>query len=307
MGKKTKSNKPAAAAKNNLPGWHESLPKATVENVSALPQVDHGWICTLIQPNANNPSHPHGILAILDITNRVRGEGTTGRFMNVGPCPNPQTEAGEIAKAIMATMIAPAKPTVKDAAAYYQPRRPAWILMEKDLESCVGDVAEILAEAGVVVKLNTPQALAQEEGDELVAEDNNGRMATWDVGLAIGATVDNVSKLSQEENQIWKCSMTMLQDETTGAKECFLAVEDITEGPSDEQSYPLGFGPCPAATVNPDGMVRALFATMLSPRAREGGYGEARRPGRVILDKPLEPWLEHVQTKVDILGVSVEI
>ena len=46
---------------------------------------------------------------------------------------------------------------------------------------------------------------------------------------------------------------------------------------------------------------------MLSPRAKEGGYGEARRPGRIVLDKALEPWLEHVQSKFDAVEVSVEV
>eukprot|EP00957_Ditylum_brightwellii_P070648 5368227-Ditylum_brightwellii.AAC.1 len=99
----------------------------------------------------------------------------------------------------------------------------------------------------------------------------------------------------------------MLMDQQTGAKECFLALEDITAGQSEEESYPLGVGPCPPPTVNPDGMVRAILATMLSPRKKEGGYGEARRPGRLMLDKPLEPWLEHVQSKLREVNVSVEI
>jgi hypothetical protein len=101
--------------------------------------------------------------------------------------------------------------------------------------------------------------------------------------------------------------MTMLEDPQTGSKECFGAVEDITQGQSEEESYPLGVGPCPPATVNPDGMVRVLLATMLSPRKREGGYGDARRPGRILLDKPLEPWLEHVQSKLQGVELSVEV
>lgn len=89
----------------------------------------------------------------------------------------------------------------------------------------------------------------------------------------------------------------MLEDDSTGAKGCFLAVENFTNGPSgSEDSYPFVVGPCPAATANPDGMVRALYATTLSSRAREGGCGEA---------KALEPWWEHVQSKVDALGVRV--
>ena len=305
MANTSKSKAPKQQDTKDLPGWQEALPKATVENVSELPLVDHGWICTLIRTEATDKTHPHGILVILDITNRVRGEGTEPRYMNIGPCPNPDAEADKIAKALLATMLAPSKSTRKDLAAYYQPRRPAWILLEKDLKPCLEVVTNTLATVDVVVKLNTPEALTDQEN---TAEDNNGRMATWDAGLAIGATADNASKLSQDERHVWKCSMTMLQDERTGAKECFLAVEDITDGQAgSDESYPLGVGPCPAPTVNPDGMVRALFATMLSPRAREGGYGDARRPGRVILDKLLEPWLEHVQSKVDGIGVSVEV
>ena len=300
-----KTPKQSTSKQKDLPGWHDAKPKATVEQVSKLPQVDHGWICTLIRTEGTEKNHPHGILAILDITNRVRGEGTAPRYMNIGPCPNPKEDANEVATAILATMIAPAKSPVRDEPEYFQPRRPAWVLLEKDLLPCFDTVASKLAEVDVAVKLNTPEALAC---DESAAEDNRGRVATWDAGLAIGATTDNVSKLSQNENHVWKCSMTMLQDEQTGAKECFLAVEDITDGPTEsDASYPLGAGPCPAATVNPDGMVRALYATMLSPRAREGGYGDARRPGRIILDKPLEPWLEHLQSKFDAVGIPVEV
>jgi hypothetical protein len=200
------------------------------------------------------------------------------------------------------------KSPVRDVAEYYQPRRPAWVLMEKDLEPCLDVVTTTLASVDVVVKLNLPEALAAKDDHAVAGEDNQGRMAIWDAGLAMGATSDNVCNLSQEEQHVWKFSMPMLEDESTGVKECFFAVEDITDGPAgSEACYPLGVGPCPAATVNPDGMVRALYATMLSPRAREGGYGEARRPGRVILDKALEPWLEYVQSKVDAIGVSVEV
>ena len=61
MGKKSKS-KPSEV---DLPQWHEALDRATSDNVAALPLVDHGWICTLIQ--ADTRKHKHGILAILDI------------------------------------------------------------------------------------------------------------------------------------------------------------------------------------------------------------------------------------------------
>ena len=288
----------------DLPQWHAALPDATIETVSELKQVDHGWLCTIIRTEPTEKTHPFGILAILDVTNQVRGEGTSPRFMNIGPCPNPETEAKDIAKAIMATMLAP-QPNTRDAKEYYQPRRPAWVLLEQSLEPCLEIVSDILASADVVVKLNTPEALA--ENPEDAGEDNRGRKATWDIGLAMGATTENVLKLSQKKEHVWKCSMTMLQDARTGSKECFLAVEDITEGQSEDNSYPLGVGPCPPATVNPNGMVRALLATMLSPRAKEGGYGEARRPGRIVLDKALEPWLEHVQSKFDAVHVSVEV
>jgi hypothetical protein len=70
-------------------------------------------------------------------------------------------------------------------------------------------------------------------------------MPPWDAAdIAMGATADNVYKLSQEGKHVRKCSMSMLEDENTGAKECFLAVEDITNGSvGPEDSYPLGVGP----------------------------------------------------------------
>lgn len=304
MGKGKKSKKPVE--EKDLPQWHAALPRATIENVAELPQVDHGWICTLIKADKKN--HKHGILAILDITNRVNGEGTTSRYMNIGPCPNPSGRKGgdEIAKAIMATMIQPqAAPSIDDPA-YYVSRRPAWLLLEKDLEPCLVTVRKMLAEVNVVVKLNTPEALAEDNGGE--AEDGNGRTATWQLGLEMGATADNAGKLPQKEEEVWRCSMTMIQDEGTGLKDCFLAVEDITDGTDEENSYPLGVGPCPAPTVNPDGVVRALFATMLSPRAKGGGYsGDGRRPNRIVLDKVLEPWLEHLQSNLGAVDVTVEL
>jgi hypothetical protein len=298
MGKKSKK----ANGEEDLPQWHAQLPNATLDNVLELPQVDHGWICTLIR--ADN-EHKFGILAILDITNRVRGEGMDSRFMNIGPCPNPKTKGADIAKALFATMLQPQPVRNNDDPAYFSPRRPAWVLLEKDLRLSLSTVQETLAAANIAVKLNTPEALA-EDNDE--AEDNRGRTATWEVGLAVGATADNVVKLPQKENEVWKCSMTMLEDEDSGATECFLALEDITEGADEENSYPLGVGPCPAPTVNPDGMIRAIFATMISPRAKTGGHsGDGRRPNRLVLDKPLEPWLEHVQSKLDAVGVTVEL
>lgn len=305
MGKKSKPKAVAAPKENDLPQWHESLSKATVENVSELKKQDHGWLLTIMRTKETDKTHPHGILAILDITNQLRGEGTMPRYMNIGPCPDPETQAEDLALAIMATMIQP-QTNPKDVAEYYEPRRPAFVLLEKILEPCLETVATKLAEVDVIVKLNTPEALA-EDNPEASAEDNRGRKATWDIGLAMGATVESVTKLKQEKDQLWKCSMTMLMDPATGAKECFLALEDITEGQSEDTSYPIGVGPCPAPTVNPDGMVRAILATMLSPRKKEGGYGEARRPGRIMLDKPLEPWQEHVQSKLQAVDVSLEI
>lgn len=273
--------------------------------------MDHGWVGALVQNPTLKKTHPHGILAIFDITNRVRGEGTQQRNMNLGPCPNPSTEAGakELAKAFLATMTKPSeKPPSEREGIYYQPRRPAWILLEPDLAPALKVVAEELAEVNVAVQLNTPEALSNADGAETTAEDSQGRLATWDAGLAMGATEENVKALPLHSEDVWKCSMTMLEDQATGSKECFMAVEDITAGTGEEDSFPVGVGPCPAATVNPNGMVRALFATMLSPRANGGGgYGTARRPGRVVLDKPLEPWLEHIQSKVGNVGVSVEI
>ena len=323
MGKKSKS-KPSEV---DLPQWHEALDRATSTNVAALPLVDHGWICTLI--HADTRKHKHGILAILDITNRVRGEGMEQRFQNIGPCPNPRKNGGkrDIVKALLATMIQPQPTPRGDSKEYFAPRRPAWVLLEKELEPCLGVVREALAEVEVAVKLNTPEALAEDTND--VAEDNSGRTATWEAGLEIGATVENVKKLPQrkgnsneevsddgkgkdeKDDEVWKVSMVMLADESNGAKECFLAIENITDGTDgtdEESSYPLGVGPTPAPTLNPDGMVRSIFATMLAPRAREGGYsGDGRRPYRIIIDKPLEPWLEHLQNKLGEVDVAVEL
>jgi len=326
MGKQSKA--PSATSEADLPQWHEALDRATKANVNALPLVDHGWICTIIP--ADQRKHKHGILAILDITNRVRGEGMDARFQNIGPCPDPTADGDGIARALLATMVQP-QPTPKgDDPAYFAPRRPAWVLLEKDLEPCLDAVREALAEVDVAVKLNTPEALAA-DADE-VAEDNRGRTATWEAGLSIGATVENVQKLPQKEKvtgkddkedsddngddddekkekeEVWKVSMVMLADESSGAKECFLAIEDITDGTDEESSYPLGVGPCPAPTVNPDGMVRSIFATMLSPRGKEGGYsGDGRRPQKIVIDGPLEPWLEHLQSKLGEVDVAVEL
>jgi len=316
MGKKSKSSK-TSAGEADLPQWHEALGQATSANVNALPLVDHGWICTLIQ--ADKRKHKHGILAILDITNRVRGEGMDSRFQNIGPCPDPRKNGDAIAKALLATMIQPQPTQKNDDPAYFAPRRPAWVLLEKELSPCLSVVRDALAEVEVVVKLNTPEALAEDTNE--VAEDNRGRTATWEAGLELGATVENVKKLPQkkkeeesngadenEKDEIWKVSMVMLADESNGAKECFLAIEDITDGTDEESSYPLGVGPCPAPTLNPDGMVRSIFATMLAPRAREGGYsGDGRRPHRIMIDKPLEPWLEHLQSKLGEVDVAVEL
>lgn len=313
MGKKSKSNKPAANAKQreDLPQWHAALPRATSEAVSELPQVDHGWLCTILRTQETDRDHPHGILAILDVTNQVRGEGTAPRYMNVGPCPSPEDDPGGIARAVMATMVAPQR-NPKDLAEYSEPRRPAWVLLEESLAPALETVASMLGSADVAVQLNTPEALSSaaggpRDGAPAADEDARGRTATWDIGLAIGPTVENALKLDKAEGQVWKFSMTMLEDRRTGARECFGAVEDVTDDRSEGGSYPLGVGPCPPATLNPNGMVRALLATMLSPRKREGGYGDARRPGRVLLDKPLEPWLEHVQSKLQEADVAVEV
>ena len=287
-----------------LPQWHAALEDATIEAVSQLKQYDHGWICTVLPATDTK----HGVLAILDITNRVRGEGTEPRYMNVGPSPDPTSRDGaiEIVKALLSTMYDPnagnPKPPQKSPEHdFYVSRRPTWILLDRKFQQCLQLVASLLQTVEVVVKLNTPEALATDPTKVFP-----GRRATWDAGLSL-ATADNVAVLDQNADDVWKCSMTMLHDPQSGAKECFLAVEEITNGTDEEKSYALGVGPCPATTVNPDGIVRALLATMLCPRAKEGGDGEARRPGRVVLDKPLEPWLEHIQSKTESIGVTVEI
>ena len=322
MGKKSKSASATKTSEADLPQWHEALDRATTANVNALPLVDNGWIATII--NADKRKHKHGILAILDITNRVRGEGTNARFQNIGPCPDPSKNGEGIAKALLATMIQPQPAPKNDDPAYFAPRRPAWVLLEKELEPCLNVVREALAEVEVAVKLNTPEALAEDVNE--VAEDNRGRTATWAYGLEIGASAENCKKLPQktieskdeesaddankqeEKEEVWKVSMVMLADESSDAKECFLAIEDITDGTDEESSYPLGVGPCPAPTLNPDGMVRSIFATMLAPRAKAGGYsGDGRRPQRIVIDQPLEPWLEHLQSKLGEVDVAVEL
>jgi hypothetical protein len=279
------TNKVVTAA---LPGWHDALESATIENVSNLKQYDHGWLCTIIPTQDTE----FGVLAIMDITHRMNGSSEDPKYMNVGPCP---AKGVDVCKALLATMMQPSL----NLGVWGMPRRPAWILLDTMLQPCLALVSSILATVDVVVKLNTQQALHSE----------TKRKATWDAGLEQGATAENVSKLNQEKDEIWKCSMTMIVDPKSQARECFLAIEDITNGIEEDNSYAVGVGPCAPATVNPDGMVQALLATMLSPRAKErGGFGEARRPGRVILDKSLEPWLQHVQSKTEkAIGVTVEV
>lgn len=277
-----------------LPQWHAGLETATIENVSNLKQYDHGWLCTIIPTD----DMPHGVLTILDITNRVQGDNSEPCCMNVGPSPDPKTEPVEICKALLATMM---MPNPGNPVEWGMPRRPKWILLDKSLRPCLGLVTSILRTVDVVVKLNAPEALKADGSSK------NGRKATWDAGLAKGATEENVKKLEQNSEHVWKCSMTMIQDPKSGHKECFLAVEEITDGTDEESSYALGVGPCPPVTVNPDGLVQALLATMLSPRAKEGGHDEGRRPGRVVLDKALEPWLEHIQSKTENIGITVEV
>ena len=128
MGKKSKSA--AKTSEADLPQWHEALDRATTANVNALPLVDNGWIATII--NADKRKHKHGILAILDITNRVRGEGTDARFENIGPCPDPSKNGEDVAKALLATMIQPQPAPKNDDPAYFAPRRPAWVLLERN-------------------------------------------------------------------------------------------------------------------------------------------------------------------------------
>ncbi|EJK56870.1 hypothetical protein THAOC_23153, partial [Thalassiosira oceanica] len=72
----------------------------------------------------------------------------------------------------------------------------------------------------------------------------------------MGATAENVGRLGQNDGEVWKMSMVMLEDESTGAKECFVALEDITRGAEEGSSYPLGAGPCAAPTANTDGLVK---------------------------------------------------
>lgn len=262
------------------------MESASIENVSNLKQYDHGWLCTIIPTQDTE----RGVLAILDITNRVNGENDEPKTMNVGPCP---PKGVDICKALLATMMQPSL----HMGVWGMPRRPAWILMDTMLQPCVALVSSIMATVDVVVKMNTPQALKSKS------------RATWSAGLEKGATTTNITNLEQKADEIWKCSMTMIVDPKSQARECFLAIEDITNGSEEENSYAVGVGPCPPVTVNPDGMVQALLATMLSPRAKEGGgFGEARRPGKIVLDKALEPWLGHVQSKAGkATGITVEV
>jgi len=119
--------------------------------------------------------------------------------MNIGPCPNPTKQAEDIAKALLATMVKPQPCRGNNDPEYYAPRRPAWILMEKELQPALKVVQGQLSQVNVVVKLNTPEALVAEDdngtNNHNEAEDSRGRMATWEAGLAIGATAENVLNL----------------------------------------------------------------------------------------------------------------
>ena len=146
-----------------LPQWHGSLEVATIDAVSQLRQSNHGWLCTIL-PNevvVKDSPLPYGILAILDITNRVNGEGTQPRYMNIGPLTfNPSTHDGsiEIVKALLSTMYNPnagnPKPPNGSSPAYeyYIPRRPTWILIDDKplLRECVPLVATLLQNVNVI-------------------------------------------------------------------------------------------------------------------------------------------------------------
>ena len=61
MGKKKGGKAPprsAAAEERDLPQWHAALPSATAENVLELPQVDHGWVVTIIDADRRKRESP---------------------------------------------------------------------------------------------------------------------------------------------------------------------------------------------------------------------------------------------------------
>jgi hypothetical protein len=299
------------------PGWNATLSIATAANVRQLPKVNqHGWMCMVFHHESSDATHPHGVLGIMDITNRIRGESNTGRCMAMGGCPDPITEYKDLVLAIFATMMGPATagggrgggPRNDDE--YYRPRRPGWIILDEELMPSYAYVREALAEVGVDVRLNKAESLQLLNKN---TNNNNGsstnNVATWHAGFAIGATVENVRKLPQFKKEIWKCTMSM--DELipgSGKMEAILAVEDVSHG------FPVGIGPCVAATINPEGMVRAILATMLSPMIvgdeRDAGAGagyfvQPRRPGRIILDEWLQEWLDLVRAKLVSIDVDV--
>jgi len=299
------SSKASAAAtsttKNLVPQWAEAMESATIENVSNLKQYNHGWLCTILPSNTEET--PLGILAILDITNRISGKNQDPKYMNIGPMP---PQGLDIVKALLSTMMKNSYPDKKSE--FGQSRRPAWILLDERMRTCLPLVSSILATVDVVVKLNTPDGLSQQ------TTTTKARKATWEDGLPkVGKTLENIMALPKKQNEIWKCSMTMIVDPKTQARECFLAIEDITKGDNEKDSFPVGVGPCEPITVNPDAAMEAIFATMLCPRnnntnekEKEKKYGEPKRPGKIVLDKALEPWLQHFQCKITE-NVDVEV
>ena len=336
-----------------LPQWHGSLEVATIDAVSQLQQYNHGWLCTILSNDVikDSPS-PYGVLAILDITTRVNGEASPPRYMNIGPLTlNPASHDGsiEIVKALLSTMYHPnagnnvKPPKGSPAYDYYIPRRPTWILIDDKplLRDSTALIATLLQTVNVVVKLNSSATLKPNDPTKVATTSEstttsstvfNGKRATWDAGYELAFDLDNIKVLPQQNpNEIWKCTMTMIQDsdDDSSLKECFLVIEDITNGVDEENSFAVGVGPCPAITVNPDGMIHAILATMLCPRrssssnSKEGGNNtkkeahdddggngtvvEPRRPGRIILDKALEPWLEYIQSKLNDIDVTVEV
>jgi hypothetical protein len=288
------------------PGWNATISIATAANVRRLPQVNqHGWMCMVFHHESSDVTHPHGVLGIMDITNRIRGESNTGRCMAMGGCPDPIIGYNELVLALFATMMGPATSTSGgiDDDEYYRPRRPGFIILDEELMPLYAFVRQALAKVGVDVRLNRAGSwqLIDNNINSNGSDASSTNEATWDNGFAIGATVENARNLPQFKKEIWKCTMSM--DELipgSGKMEAILAVEDVSHG------FPVGIGPCVAATINPEGMIHAMLATMLSPMDLGDNVDvQPRRPGRIILDEWLQEWLDLVRAKLVSIDVDV--
>lgn len=263
--------------------WNEGLSLVSSEAIQQLPQhSQHNW-----QVMALGGGDVPEAMGVFDVTNKLRGESHTGRCAGMGPRASNENE---LLRMLWATMLVPT--SRDDSNAFYQPRWPGLILVDRELvdgyenRSALQFLQQKMLDCHVILTLNTEEHLnAIRHGD---AESRTTRSSDCTWHARARATVERIKQLPQNRKETWKCAVFVVDREEGSPDRFLLAVVDPSK---PESASPIGMGTCVLPTVND--LIKGIQACMAAPIAETGA---PRRPRRLLLDVLLEAALNDVKS-----------